>query len=706
METTEERFPRPKRRPNKPIAGIHERPIRFRMPSRVWYAIVGLGLALVQGPAVAQVPQGVVASADDREVALAWEPPSLESGTIVACYRVYRDTTSIPNGDPGERRDLRVARVDTTSDGAPSYTDTGLANGIRYFYRVTAETAEPEGGSVSCGSGNTDESGFSNQESATPAAPTSLRIAEPSAPVAGPVEVGNEVEVDVEGTNVPPNAPVQLRYRRGGEASFQVASMERDDSEFSASIPGSEVTVRGVEFVVTTQDEQEETVRAPADGVVSVRVQAESLSFSQPGGTAPSAYRLVSFPTRLADRTLSTLFESLAPYNPDQWRLFEIGSGEFSGSGGGYAERDNLAGRLQAGEGLWLISRSSATLGPVQGTSIRTDQPFEISLREGWTLIGNPFAFAIPASQLRVESGGAPQDVFGYDGSFVPKTEDDVLQPYRGYLVRLADGQSGTLRIDPTPDAPSSAATTRRTPVWTMNLSARVGQARDKTNVIGVSPGAEAGRNDGHEPPPIGQYVSLAFEAPSTESVLWRDMRAPTAGGAVHTWTAQVRTNVAGRVRVSAAVQSVPRDKAVWLVDPALGLTQNLRETPRYSFVATGSESPRTLRIVAGAPSAVTRAVDPSVARPQRVRLLPSAPNPVRGHATLRYEVPTARRVTLEVVDLLGRRVATLIDGQTVTAGRHARTWSPSRHGLSSGLYLLRLRAGGATRTQRLTVVR
>jgi hypothetical protein len=64
------------------------------------------------------------------------------------------------------------------------------------------------------------------------------------------------------------------------------------------------------------------------------------------------------------------------------------------------------------------------------------------------------------------------------------------------------------------------------------------------------------------------------------------------------------------------------------------------------------------------------------------------------------------RRVTLEVVDLLGRRVATLIDGQTVTAGRHARTWSPSRHGLSSGLYLLRLRAGGATRTQRLTVVR
>ena len=73
------------------------------MPSRLWCVVVALGLALVQVPAVAQAPQSLVASADNREVALAWEPPALEAGTVVACYRVYRDTTSIPNGDPGER---------------------------------------------------------------------------------------------------------------------------------------------------------------------------------------------------------------------------------------------------------------------------------------------------------------------------------------------------------------------------------------------------------------------------------------------------------------------------------------------------------------------------------------------------------------------------------------------------------------------------
>ena len=58
--------------------------------------------------------------------------------------------------------------------------------------------------------------------------------------------------------------------------------------------------------------------------------------------------------------------------------------------------------------------------------------------------------------------------------------------------------------------------------------------------------------------------------------------------------------------------------------------------------------------------------------------------------------------VTLELHDLLGRRVATLVDNRRT----HTYNWTPSSGTVSSGTYMLRLRARDATRTRRLAVVR
>jgi hypothetical protein len=82
---------------------------------------------------------------------------------------------------------------------------------------------------------------------------------------------------------------------------------------------------------------------------------------------------------------------------------------------------------------------------------------------------------------------------------------------------------------------------------------------------------------------------------------------------------------------------------------------------------------------------------------------LTSYPNPTRGQATVEYALPEAREVTLEVYDVLGRRVATLADGEK-PAGRHEASLEARR--LPSGVYFGRLEAGGETRTQKITVVR
>jgi hypothetical protein len=92
-------------------------------------------------------------------------------------------------------------------------------------------------------------------------------------------------------------------------------------------------------------------------------------------------------------------------------------------------------------------------------------------------------------------------------------------------------------------------------------------------------------------------------------------------------------------------------------------------------------------------------------AAPEALELLGTFPNPARTQATVQFALPSGAAgedVHLKLYDLLGRRVWQVrLAGK---AGRHERQVDVS--GLSSGLYFLRLTAGGETRTQRITVVR
>ncbi len=79
-------------------------------------------------------------------------------------------------------------------------------------------------------------------------------------------------------------------------------------------------------------------------------------------------------------------------------------------------------------------------------------------------------------------------------------------------------------------------------------------------------------------------------------------------------------------------------------------------------------------------------------------------PNPARSaSATVSVELPEAGPARLAVYDALGREVAVALDG-VQSAGRHAVALDTSR--LPSGVYVVRLEAGGAVAVQRLTVVR
>lgn len=91
---------------------------------------------------------------------------------------------------------------------------------------------------------------------------------------------------------------------------------------------------------------------------------------------------------------------------------------------------------------------------------------------------------------------------------------------------------------------------------------------------------------------------------------------------------------------------------------------------------------------------------------PTALRFYPPRPNPAAGAIRFAYDLPQAAPVRLEVFDLSGRRVASVVSGQT-EAGHHELRWSPrgSSDGVAAGLYFARFSVPGMTRMVRIVLL-
>jgi hypothetical protein len=94
---------------------------------------------------------------------------------------------------------------------------------------------------------------------------------------------------------------------------------------------------------------------------------------------------------------------------------------------------------------------------------------------------------------------------------------------------------------------------------------------------------------------------------------------------------------------------------------------------------------------------------------PRRFRLHPVLPNPFASSTTIHFDMPPAGgRVTLEVFDPGGRRVATLVDG-LVGGGAQSARWTGSDgdgRAVRSGIYLCRLESAGVSETRKMMLLR
>lgn len=89
-------------------------------------------LDLSSHPSLPSAPQGLHPTPGDRQVLLNWAAPASDGGSPITKYRVYRGTDSSV--------ELFLAETENAS-----FSDTGLPNGVRFYYQVSAVNSMGEG---------------------------------------------------------------------------------------------------------------------------------------------------------------------------------------------------------------------------------------------------------------------------------------------------------------------------------------------------------------------------------------------------------------------------------------------------------------------------------------------------------------------------------------------------------------------------------
>ena len=181
-----------------------------------------------------------------------------------------------------------------------------------------------------------------------------------------------------------------------------------------------------------------------------------------------------------------------------------------------------------------------------------------------------------------------------------------------------------------------------------------------------------------------------------------------------------------GEFTVSWGTNTFPKNLKLQLIDRELEITTDLSSENEYKFQlnkaleAQNIGSPKhalispqvvkaknqesgsrfMIRITTG----TSVSDEPEIELPTSVELQQNYPNPFNPSTSIGFGLPQSAKVTLEVFDVLGRKVATLLNAQNKTAGRH--TINFDARNLASGMYIYRLQAGSSIITKKLTLIK
>ncbi|MCL4705999.1 VCBS repeat-containing protein [bacterium] len=604
------------------------------------------------------------------EITLTWEA-NVE--TDLLRYRIY-----------GGRATAPAALLDSVAANAnTSLTFSDLTIGTTYAYFLTAVDASGQAGAAS------------NSASAAPLRDTDAPFIDmPSYSIF--VDLNTDAPVRVNVTDLSQITTVHIFYRSGGEASFLNKQMIlQTDGSYFRNIPSIVMTTRGAEFYLTARDVHGNLATSKryllrvncAEGIINPAMQ--------PAGTQTGNFRIFSVPLDLDDKSPQAFVAAnplLEPPDATKYRWYACDRS--TGALQEYPDFSNITLTPDMGFPL-LANLKNFRLKTGSGKTMSISDVHHVPLPAGWSLIGNPFNFAIPYDSLRV-SDGATFELWSFNGDW--QLNRAGLEPWQGYAIHL--NRAATLFISPgvaglSEDAAAHAVANNEGENWLMQIIASNGRSESRFNFAGQHAAAadEVDAWDLHQPPRLADQVQVQFQPKQIEGGLKADVRRPSVEG--HTWEFTCIVNPADKLlRLTFdGVKQIPAGFEAFLVDEETETAYNLRSNNRLEF-AIKNLTEKKFKLFAGNQSYVTAQAREVELYPQNYALLQNFPNPFNPATQIIYSLPEAGMVELSVYNIHGQLVAKLVN-ELQSAGSHTAVWQARRAG--SGVYWIRLQAGKTT---------
>lgn len=498
-----------------------------------------------------------------------------------------------------------------------------------------------------------------------------------------------------------------LFYKKMGESNFVGPVPFVNDS---ATIPLNYNTQQGVEYAIESTDNAGNVSRLPETGFNSIQISLtgdggmQLDNSGQPvarhSGSSVNSYRVFSVPFVLDNKTPAAVLEDdLGQYDDTKWRFFDVQNATL---------RDYPAIRnssiINPGKGfLMLVNMPGKVIDAGSGRTPNVANFTQIPLINGWNLIGNPFDFDIPFNNLSVN--GAPPDA-QYHGSNGWTSGGD-LRKWEGLAIHSTG--TGTLTIVPQSGPLNKYILSNRfkDDDWGIKISARSENSIDQDNYIGVySELDQTQRNYWHEPPRLPNAVSLRITPDANElhkialsenSILSSMIQPVNEEG--NYWDFEMISDKVGEeVRVDLEYfANIPQEFKKYLIDFNFNIVYELTDELEFIILKTDYRKKCEFRIVIGNENFVETNSGGLDLMPTVFELRQNFPNPFNPNTNMIFSLPQNSKVTLEVYNLLGQKVKTLINNKSYNQGYHTIEWD-GRNGLgenaASGMYVFRLISG------------
>lgn len=486
---------------------------------------------------------------------------------------------------------------------------------------------------------------------------------------------------------------VVLNYNKMGQSEGVVSiPMQReDDNRWTYSLGAGFFIAPGIEYYIIATDVSGMTARSPVDvGVHSINARVVDMRSTQAvsGGSEQTSYRMISIPLNLSATSIAAQMQQTLPTGvmKNDWRLFRYPPG--STEPVEYPDTEAFA----PGRAFWIITKNSFTLKAPEGTTVSTEEPFQMTLKSGWNDIANPWMFNINWSNIENRSSAQLSALYTYNGSWSdPTSPPSVLEPWKGYAVRNMESSDRIVFLR-TGDMMAKPSSPVIADTWRASIRVSAGEALDFANHFGVRMDAseEWDRNDHVEPPTVGGYVSVSFPHHEWSVFPYEytvDYRPPAE---TLSWDFVVRTNIPDEtVDVGFdGLSQLPEGAVLTLIDRDNDGTIGLSGAG-FSFVSGDGVTERHYTLVVSGDNSLP----PGQLSEEPSEFITAAafPNPFNPQTTLRYEMPSAGTVHISIYNTLGQLVRSYDLGH-VQAGVHEQVFDAV--GLTSGLYIYRIDAG------------